>query len=175
MYNKMKNIYYLFLGLVVVICCTACNKEWEDEQYLQMASFKANVNAQGVTTAYVRFKPGGVVKYSVPVIMSGSTMNEKARTIHVGLDPDTLARLNKEQYGHRQELYFQQLPDKYYSMPETVEMPVGECVTIFPVEFKLDETLDQADKWVLPLQILDDSSYDYQANPRIFYRRAILR
>ena len=43
-----------------------------------MASFKANVNAQGVTTAYVRFKPGGVVKYSVPVIMSGSTMNEKA-------------------------------------------------------------------------------------------------
>lgn len=171
----MKNIYYLFLGLVVVICCTACNKEWEDEQYLQMASFKANVNAQGVTTAYVRFKPGGVVKYSVPVIMSGSTMNEKARTIHVGLDPDTLARLNKEQYGHRQELYFQQLPDKYYSMPETVEMPVGECVTIFPVEFKLDETLDQADKWVLPLQILDDSSYDYQANPRKFYRRAMLR
>ena len=171
----MKNIYYLFLGLVVVICCTACNKEWEDEQYLQMASFKANVNAQGVTTAYVRFKPGGVVKYSVPVIMSGSTMNEKARTIHVGLDPDTLARLNKEQYGHRQELYFQQLPDKYYSISETVEMPVGECVTIFPVEFKLDETLDQADKWVLPLQILDDSSYDYQANPRKFYRRAMLR
>ena len=73
------------------------------------------------------------------------------------------------------ELYFQQLPDKYYSMPETVEMPVGECVTIFPVEFKLDETLDRADKWVLPLQILDDSSYDYQANPRKFYRRAMLR
>lgn len=88
----------------------------EDEQYLQMASFKVNVNAQGVTTAYACFKPGGVVvKYSVPVIMSGSTMNEKARTIHVGLDPDTLARLNKEQYGHRQELHFQQLPDKYYS------------------------------------------------------------
>lgn len=102
----MKNVYYLFLGLVVVICCTACNKEWEDEQYLQMASFKANVNAQGVTTAYVRFKPGGVVKYSVPVIMSGSTMNEKARTIHVGLDPDTLARLNKEQYGHRPGIVF---------------------------------------------------------------------
>lgn len=170
----MKNIYYLFLGLIVV-CCVACNKEWEDEQYLQMASFKANVNAQGVTTTYVRFKPGGVVTYNVPIIMSGSTMNDRTQTIHIGLDPDTLAILNKEQYGHREELYFQELPKQYYSMPETVEMPAGECLTLFPVEFKLDASLDQADKWVLPLQILDDASYGYQANPRKFYRRAMLR
>lgn len=171
----MRNIYYLILGMVLTICCTACNEEWEDEQYLHMASFKANVNAQGVTTTYVRFKPGGVVKYDLPVIMSGSTMTNKPYTIHFGLDPDTLKRLNIEQYGHREELYFQQLPTKYYNMPESVEMPAGECVTTLPIEFTLDETLDQADKWVLPLQILNDQSFDYQANPRKYYRRAMLR
>ena len=96
--------------MMLTICCTACNKEWEDEQYLHMASFKANVNDQGVTTTYVRFKPGGVVKYDLPVIMSGSTMNNQSHTIHFGLDADTLKRLNIEQYGHREELYFQQLP-----------------------------------------------------------------
>ncbi len=160
---------------MLTICSTACNKEWEDEQYMQMASFKANVNGQGVTTTYVRFKPGGVVKYDLPVIMSGSTMNDQSHTIHIGLDPDTLKRLNVEEYGHREELYFQQLPAKYYNMPESVVMPAGECVTTLPIEFKLDETLDQADKWVLPLQILDDPSYSYQANPRKYYRRAMLR
>lgn len=160
--------------MIVAICCTSCNNEWEDEQYLQLASFKANVNAQGVTTTYVRYKPNGVVKFNLPIILSGSTMNNQVRTIHIGLDPDTLAILNKEQYGHRQELYFRQLDSKYYSMPETIEIPGGECTTVFPIEFKLDD-LDQSDKWVLPLQILEDPSYDYQANPRKFYRRAMLR
>ena len=107
--------------------------------------------------------------------MSGSTMTSQSHTIHFALDPDTLERLNIEQYGHREELYFQQLPSKYYSMPESVEMPAGECLTTLPIEFKLDETLDQADKWVLPIQILGDQSYDYQINPRKYYRRAMLR
>lgn len=171
----MKNIYYLFLGLVAAIGLTACNNEWEDEQYLQQASFKANVNDQGVTTTYVRFRPGGVVKYDLPILMSGSTVNKQNRIIHVGLDPDTLAILNKEQYGHREELYFRQLSEQYYNMPETAEMRAGESVTVFPIEFTLDETLDQSDKWVLPLQILEDPSYGYQANPRKYYRRAMLR
>ena len=97
----------------------ACNNEWEDEQYLLQASFKANVTDQGVTTTYVRFNSGGVVKYNLPILMSGSTVNTQNRTIHIGLDPDTLAVLNEEQYGHREELYFRQLPNQYYNMPES--------------------------------------------------------
>lgn len=158
-----------------MICCASCNNEWEDEQYLQMASFKANPNSQGVTTTYIRYKPGGTVRYDLPVIISGSTMNDRALTIHISLDPDTLAQLNKDIYGHREELYFLQLEDKYYNMPETVEVPAGECTAVFPIEFTLNNDLDQADKWVLPLQIVDDLSLGYQVNPRKYYRRAMLR
>ncbi|WP_054959145.1 DUF4973 domain-containing protein [Bacteroides thetaiotaomicron] len=171
----MRNLFYLFLGLATMMCFAACNNEWEDEQYVLQASFKANVNAQGVTTTYVRFNPGGVVKYDLPILMSGSTVNAQNRIIHVGLDPDTLAMLNKEQYGQREELYFRQLPSQYYNMPETVEMPAGQSLTVLPIEFKLDETLDQSDKWVLPLQILESPSNGYQPNPRKYYRRAMLR
>ena len=41
----MKKIYYLLLAMTVLIVCASCNNEWESEQYVQMVSFKAPVNA----------------------------------------------------------------------------------------------------------------------------------
>lgn len=169
----MKNIYYLFLAMISAVCCVSCNDEWKDEQYEQTASFKAEPNALGVTPIYVRYKPEGKVTYKLPVIVSGSTMSSQSQTIHVGLDPDTLAIVNKEAYGHREELYFRQLDKSYYNMSETVEVPAGECNVTLPVDFTLGD-LDQSDKWVLPLQIMSDPSYGYQANPHKSYRRAML-
>lgn len=158
----------------VLSCSVSCKDEWKDnEQFEQMASFKAINNSQGVTSAYLRYSPQGKIVYELPIIMSGSIPNTKARTIHIGLDPDTLAKLNKEQYGHRQELYFRQLDPKYYSYPQTVTIPEGATTVTLPIEFTLGD-LDQVDKWVLPLQILDDPSYAYKANPNKHYRRAML-
>ncbi|GAA4203130.1 DUF4973 domain-containing protein [Pedobacter jeongneungensis] len=139
-----------------------------------MASFKSNPTAQGVTWCYIRYNAQGKLRFNLPVIISGSTPNVKNRTIHIGLDPDTLAKLNQEQYGHRQELYFRQLDKKYYTMPSSIEAPAGVSTVTIPVDFTLGD-LDQADKWVLPLQILSDPSYDYQANPNKYYRRTMLR
>jgi len=169
-----KNIYMLFLVITTAIGFVSCNNEWENEQFTQMASFKAEPNAQGVTWTYVRYNPSGKVRFDLPVIISGSTPNTQSRTIHIDLDPDTLARLNYEHYGQREELYFRQLDSKYYNMPETIDIPAGESTVTIPIEFTLGD-LDQSDKWVLPLQILDDPSYDYLANPHKNYRRAMLR
>lgn len=177
----MKKINILFLLVVVVgVCCTSCNNEWTEEQFLQEVSFKAEPNGQGVKFAYVRYNPNGVVRYELPLILSGSTMNTHKKTVHVALDPDTLKVLNYEQYGGREEIYFQQLDPQYYSFPETVEIPVGECTTVLPIDFTLggeggENPLDESDKWVLPLTIVDDDSYDYKANPRKHFRKAILR
>ena len=177
----MKKLYSIFLAAVAVaIGCVSCNDEWEDEQYLQMPSFKAQPNAQGVTTTYVRYVPEGTRRYELPVIISGSTMNSSEMTVHVAVDNDTLSSLNYEHYGDREELYFQQMPADYYSFPETVTVPAGECQTVLPIDFKLggadnQTPLDQADKWVLPLTIVDDESYNYVANPRKWYRKALLR
>ncbi|WP_316812291.1 DUF4973 domain-containing protein [Pedobacter heparinus] len=169
-----KNIYRLFLVIITAICCVSCKNEWEDEQFTQMASFKAIPGAQGVTWSYLRYNADGAVRYNLPIVISGSTQNTKARTIHLGLDPDTLARLNQEQYGHRQELYFRQLDTKYYNLPKTITVPEGVSTISLPIDFTLGD-LDQSDKWVLPIQILDDPSYDYKANPNKSYRRAMLR
>lgn len=176
---KMKKRYYLFLVAMAVICCTSCNNEWEDEQFEQMASFKAVPNGDGVTSAYVRYKPGGVVTYDLPVLISGSTLNSQNRTVHVALDTDTLNTLNQERYGEKDRLYYQLLDKQYYTMQESVDIPAGESVAAFPIDFTLGgaggaNPLDLSDKYILPLTIMDDSSFDYQVNPRKHYRKALL-
>ena len=171
-----KQIIRLFLIIMVAlgVIFISCNDSWKIEQFDQMASFKAEPNTQGVTWTYVRYNTAGKVRYELPVIISGSTSNTKARTVHIGLDPDTLAILNREQYGDRQELYFKQLDPKYYSIPKTIDIPAGQSTATIPIDFTLGD-LDQSDKWVLPLQIFDSSGYDYKANPNKTYRRAMLR
>ena len=176
----MRNIYILFFAFALAVGCMSCNDEWEDEQFVQNISFKAEPNANGVTFAHLRYNLDGTVRYELPIIVSGSTMNSQNRTVHIALDPDTLKTLNREQYGGREPLYFKQLDPEYYSFPETVEIPAGQNMAILPIDIKLGgenntHPLDQSDKWVLPLTIVDDPLYDYQANPRKHYRKALLR
>ena len=54
----MNNICKLLIGMMAAVCCASCNNEWEDEQFKQLASFKAEINNEGVTSTYVRYKPG---------------------------------------------------------------------------------------------------------------------
>lgn len=175
----MKNKYYLLLVMMAAICCASCNNEWEDEQFVQLVSFKAVPNSDGVTSAYVRYKSGGMVTYDLPVLLSGSTMNTHDRIVHIALDVDTLNVLNKERYGEKDRLYYQLLNKQYYTMPENINIPAGESLVIFPIDLALGGTedtnpLDLSDKYILPLSIMDDSSYDYQVNPRKHYRKALL-
>ncbi len=170
----MKNLYILFLATITAICCVSCNNEWEAEQYQQYISFKATPDSEGITPAYMRYKSEGQVTYKLPMIVSGSTFNAQNRTVHIGLDLDTLAVMNKERFGHRTELYYQALEANRYNLPETIEIPAGESTITLPIDFTLGD-LDQSEKWVLPITILDDPTYNYQANPRKHYRKAILR
>lgn len=169
----MKYIHYLFIATFATICCVSCNDEWKDEQYEQTVSFKATPNEQGVTPIYVRYKSNGKVAYNLPILISGSTANAQKRTVKIGLDPDTLAVINQEVYGQRKELYFQQLGSSYYSVAETQDIAPGQSTDTLAVDFSL-ENLDQTDKWVLPLQILDDPDGNYKANPHKHYRKALL-
>lgn len=171
----MKKIYILFLVMATTIFgLSSCNNEWEDEQYEQLVSFKAPPNTEGVSWTYIRYKPDGKVTFNLPVVVSGSTPNTENRTVRVGLDLDTLAILNREQFGERQELYYGVLESKYYNMPETVTIPAGESQAVIPIEFSLAD-IDESDKWVLPLQILDDPAGNYHVNPHKHYKRAMLR
>ncbi len=172
----MKNtIYKLLIIIGVLLLCIACNKEWKDEQFTHYASFKAPLNlSTGTTDIYVRYKPEGIVTYKLPIIVSGSTTHRNTINAHIGLDLDTLANINKEHYNLRKDLYYQVLRDDQYTFPETVQIPGGEDVSLMDIDFSFGN-IDLVDKWVLPLTILDDSSFDYLANPRKNYRKAILR
>lgn len=169
----MKKIYYLFM-LLTLLLCSSCNDEWKDEQYEHYVSFKAPLNNQGVTRINVRYKSEGKVTYQLPLIVSGSTVNDRDLTVHVAVDSDTLQTLNYERFQSRTDLYYKELGNQYFTMPQSVTIPKGENTTELNIDFTL-KGLDLVDKWILPLTVVDNPSYDYVGNPRKNYRKAMLR
>ncbi|MFI2741786.1 DUF4973 domain-containing protein [Zhouia sp. PK063] len=164
----------LFLLLTLIIFCGSCNDEWTEEQFENYISFKAPVTNEGVSDVYIRYKGSEKTTFQQPLIVSGSLTNNKDITVHVAVDSDTLDVLNYEHFQSREDFYYRELDSKYFTIPSTVEIKSGENVSLMPIDFTLKD-IDMVEKWVLPLTILDDGSYDYTANPRKYYRKALLR
>ena len=130
----MKKIYTYLMMLTVSALIISCNEEWSGEQYEHYISFKAPINSDGVSRINVRYKANEATTYQVPLIVSGTTLNDKNYTVRIGLDPDTLVVLNKERYSTRIDLYYQVLPATFYSLPETVEIKAGENTALLPID-----------------------------------------
>lgn len=167
----MKKIYSYIILLLVSFCWVSCNNEWEDEQYEQYVSFKAPIGSNGVTDIYIRYKKDGKVTYQLPVIISGSTFNEKDLNVKVEVDNDTLGILNNERFG-REDLYFLQLTPEHYNFPGTVNVPQGVSVITLPIDFDLTG-INMVRSWVLPLTVVDESG-TYLGHPRKNYAKALL-
>lgn len=170
----MKKSYIQIFLLALIIICSSCNDEWKDEQYARYIGFKAPLESEGVTNIFVRYKDGEKTTFLQPLVVSGSTTNDKNITVHIGLDPDTLNVLNYERFQNREDFYYKELSSQYFSMPSTVDIKAGEDTALLPIDFTFDG-IDLVDKWVLPLTIQDDPSYGYTAHPRKNYRKALLR
>lgn len=169
----MKKILYPLLMLTALLTATSCNDEWTDELYEQYISFKAPIGSNGVTDIYVRYKEEGEVTYKLPLIVSGSTDNAATRQVHIATDPDTLRILNEARFG-REDLYFRMLEDDMYRFDDVVEIPRGTNVVTTDIDLTL-HGIDLVDKWVLPLTIEDDPSYNYVSHPRKNFAKALLR
>jgi hypothetical protein len=170
----MKKINIIASIMTALIVCVSCNNDWEDEQFMNLVSFKASINSQGVTPIYLHYEKSGDVTYQLPLIISGSTKNDKNLTVSVALDSDTLAVLNQERFSSRTELYYRELPSQYFSMPQTAGISAGSNTGLLPVTFSF-ANLDLVDKWVLPITILDAKDGSYRVNSRKNYRKALLR
>ena len=170
----MKLKYSLLYALVLTNLCSSCNEEWSGEQYEHYVSFKAPINSDGVSRINVRYRSDKATTYQVPLIVSGTTFNDRNYSVRIGLDPDTLTILNKERYSTRTDLYYQTLPATFYTFPETVDIKAGENTALLPVDFKLNN-IDLSEKWVLPLTIEEAPDGSYIPNYRKHYRKALLR
>ena len=164
----MKTIYCILCTIVVVFACYACNNEWEDELYKQAVSFGKN----GVADIYVKYKPNGKTSYQVPVVLSGTTMNDGNITVNVALDVDTLTDLNFERFRYREDLYYKLLDETYYDLPSTqVTLQKGTSVGLLDIDFSLGG-INMTEKYILPLTIAEGDGY--QINYRKHYRKALL-
>lgn len=164
----------LLLSLTLLLICGSCNNEWTEEQFENMISFKAPITSGGVSDIYVRYKGDEKTTFQQPLVVSGSTTNDQNRTVQVAVDPDTLVTLNYERFQSREDFYYRELDSKYYTIPSTVEIKAGDDIALMPIDFTLKD-IDMVEKWVLPITIENDPSYDYVVNPRKHYRKALLR
>lgn len=170
----MKKSSIQLLLLMVLFACNACNDEWKEEQFEHYVSFKAPLESEGVANIYVRYKDGQKTTFLQPLEVSGSTTNDMDLSVRVGVDADTLGILNYERFQNRQDFYYKQLDNSYFSIPETVNIKTGENTALMAIDFSL-KGIDMAEKWVLPLTILEDPAAQYKINPRKHYKKALLR
>lgn len=168
----MSNLYKSVVALLMVLMTMSCNDEWTDELYKELISLKAPLNEQGVSPIYLRYDADGIREYDLPVIVSGSRTNDREISVKIGVDYDTLGIMNNERFQYRTDLYYKQLPVDFYEFPSsTCVVPAGSNTAIHKVRFKF-ENLDLVNKWVLPLTIMDEPSYE--TNNRKGWRKALL-
>ncbi len=170
----MNKPFILFLSIMLLLICGSCNDEWTEEQFDNYVSFKAPITSGGVSDIYIRYKGDEETTFQLPLIVSGSTTNDKNMTVHVAVDSDTLDVLNYERFQNREDFYYRELESKYFTFSSDVMINAGENTSLMAIDFTLKD-IDLVDKWVLPLTIKSDPSYDYVANPRKHYRKALLR
>ncbi len=170
----MKKSAIQLLFLMVLFACNACNDEWKEEQFEHYVSFKAPLESEGVANIYVRYKDGQKTTFLQPLEVSGSTTNDGNLDVRVGVDADTLGILNYQRFQTRQDFYYKQLDNSYFSIPQTVNIKSGENTALMAIDFSL-KGIDMAEKWVLPLTILEDPAAKYKINPRKHYKKALLR
>ncbi len=164
-----KLIIYSIISLFAVTFYS-CNDEWKDEQYQKYVSFVRS----GYNNTYLNYNSeGGTVKYRIPIVISGSTMNDRDVKVTISLDPDTLAAMNQARYFTREDLYYRLLDTKYYDFNTlTTTIPAGENVGYIDVDFKIGD-LDLVEKYVLPLRIQETS--DFIPSPKLWYNRSLMR
>ncbi len=179
--------------LVCSVCCgitaalTSCNDEWKDEQYEKYISFKAPLNDNGVTAVYVPYSrhnddgtlmygEEGKSSYDLPVIIAGTTRNDRNVTVQVG-HSDTLNILNYERFGSPTyradivDLYYKDM-SQYATYPQSMQINSGQDVGLLRIQFDF-KNIDMVEKWVLPIEIKEDANY--QPHPRKNYAKAMLR
>ena len=156
----MRKLYILGMAFAACTMFSACNDEWEDELYTHMLSFKAPLGNNSLSEIYIRYQPDGTGSYQLPVIVSGSTDNDRDLNVKIGVDEDTLRILNQEKFPvGRQDLWYVPLPEQHYSFESNIcHIPAGTNVQLYPINFNLSG-LELDDKYVLPLTIEEDPSY----------------
>jgi len=148
----------LLLGLMGGLF-VSCEDKTDDEVYVQMVSFSAPRNSEGVYDIFLNYSKLAQDTFKLPVIVSGSQSNASNLDVKIGVDNDTLQALNVAQFNDRQDLYYKQLPENFYTLgSSTFTMEKGVSTKSFPIFFNLNG-LDLVEKWILPITIQKDPAY----------------
>ena len=91
----------------------------------------------GVTDIYIPYsrrnpektflKGSSLSSYQLPIIVSGSTTNEKDITVHIAHDSDTLKVLNEARFLQQSKLWYTDIKD-YTTIPGNIKIRAKEKI-----------------------------------------------
>lgn len=170
---KSTYIYVCAVLLTTLLLGTSCNDKWNDEQYVQLVSFKAPESDNNVSRIRLKYRDDSI-HYRLPLIVSGTMVNQRDLDVHVGLDTDTLLAFNLTNFGEgREDLWYKELDDSRYVFTPVTRIPAGECTALVDIQFDF-RGLDFSENWMLPLVVQDDPSYNYHSHPKLGFNNALL-
>lgn len=170
---KANNIYMCIAIVVALLFGTSCNDKWDDEQYLQLVSFKAPASDNNVSRIRLKYRDDSI-HYRLPLIVSGTMVNQHDLDVHVGVDTDTLLAFNLANFGEgREDLWYKKLNESRYVFSPITRIPGGKYTALIDIQFDF-RGLDFSENWMLPLIVQDDPSYNYQSHPKLGFNNALL-
>jgi hypothetical protein len=163
----------MFASAALCLLLPTCNDEWTEEQYEKSVSFVKSAKTD-IANVYLKYRASGEAPYKIPLVVSGSTPNDRNVTVTVSPDPDTLPNLNFDRFRYQENLYFQLLDAQHYEFPNgaTITIPAGEDVGLLDINFRM-EGLDLVNKYLLPLKI--EAATGYEAATRSGYAKTLMR
>lgn len=169
---KFKKITFLAIFSFMFVF-TSCNEYYDEEQYTHYVSLKAPSNT--VYNVRVKYHKDEKSLYRQPILISGSTDNDKNIKVNIGIDLDTLEIYNKEHYFDREDLYYKPLSERHYEIPESViEIPAGQNQGLMDIYLDFND-LDLVYDYILPLRVNESEDGSYMPNPNLGLHNALLR
>lgn len=169
---RLKTIYAC-MAVAALTLGSCITDKWEEEQYAQFVSFKAPTSNSTVTQIRLKYRADST-HYRLPLIVSGTMNNGKDLDVHVGVDRDTLLIYNMQHFGEgRKDLWYKELSPSRYVFNPVTRIPAGENTALVDIQFDF-HGLDFSEKWMLPLIVEDDPSYNYQSHPKMGFNNALL-
>lgn len=146
----MKKYICIITAILFVFSLQSCDDELADELFVKGSYLVKN----GWQEYKLKIEKDNTVVLPIAIALNGTSNNTKDVTVNLVTDPDTLAAYNLDRFRNQTELYFEEIPETYYSFDNTsYVIPKGKNDVVANVVIDLNKIDYIYEEYVLPIKI----------------------
>lgn len=154
---KLRNIITANLT-VFVLFLQSCIGDLPEEQFEKYVLLTKN----GWVEQDVEFTSSNEVTISIPISISGTSVNKENVQVTLAYDTLLLNRYNLEKYKLQTELYYSCIPVEAIELEDVMLIPAGSDQVVASLTIDFNKVADLYKDYVLPISIKEVSKYSLQ-------------